>query len=126
MADATELRLDEIKVGKRLRSVNRAIIERLKESIAKIGLKTPVSVRYISDEFGYDLITGHNRYVACSELEWEHIPVPEETGTELDAELWEVDENLCRAELTELERGEHLAARKRIYEEMYPDTKAGA
>jgi hypothetical protein len=32
----------------------------------------------------------------------------------------------CRAELTELERGEHLAARKQIYEQLNPETKAGA
>jgi ParB family transcriptional regulator, chromosome partitioning protein len=37
-----------------------------------------------------------------------------------------IDENLCRADLTELERGEHLAKRKEIYEWWRPETKAGA
>jgi hypothetical protein len=33
---------------------------------------------------------------------------------ELTRELWEIDANLCRVELTELERGEHLAARNKF------------
>ena len=43
-----------------------------------------------------------------------------------ERELWEIDENLCRAELSELERGEHLARRKTLYEAMHPQTKRGA
>src|SRR5204863_9037507 len=39
--------------------------------------------------------------------------------------LWEIDENLCRADLTELERGEHLAKRKDVYEELHPHSKRG-
>jgi len=127
MAYANELPIDSIEVGDRLRSVNRTVVEQLKESIAKIGLKTPISVRYKGDDAGgdYKLVTGLHRHVACTELQWKYIPVREETGTELDAQLWEIDENLCRAELTELERGEHLVARKRIYEQDNPTARHG-
>ena len=35
---------------------------------------------------------------------------------EIDRELWHIDENLCRAELTEQERGEHLKRRQELFE----------
>jgi hypothetical protein len=47
------------------------------------------------------------------------------SGLPLDRKLWEIDENLIRAELTELERGEHLARRKDIYIARHPETRQG-
>src|SRR5207237_6109664 len=41
----------------------------------------------------------------------------------LQRELWEIDENLCRAELIELEKSEHLFKRKRLYERLHPETR---
>ena len=43
----------------------------------------------------------------------------------LKAELAEIDENLVRNELHFTERGEHFARRKKIYEALHPETKAG-
>jgi hypothetical protein len=37
---------------------------------------------------------------------------------------WAIDENLIRADLSELERGEHLLQRKVIYERKWPQSKA--
>jgi ParB-like nuclease domain len=120
------LRVDEIVTGTRLRGLDPKAVGVLKESIKVIGLKVPISVRYLSDEEGYALVAGAHRLQACIELGMEEIPVQEEEGSELDARLWEIDENLCRSELTELERGEHLVARKAIYLQQHPETKAGA
>jgi hypothetical protein len=39
---------------------------------------------------------------------WTEVPVREETGTESDARMWEIAENLRRAELTVIERAEHI------------------
>src|SRR6516225_9338658 len=96
----------DIVVGDRLRALDREAVEPLKESISRIGLKTPISVR--SREQGWTLVSGRHRLEACIELGMDEIPVVAETGSELDARLWEIAENLRRAELTALERAEHM------------------
>ncbi len=58
-------------------------------------------------------------------LGWDEV---EATVVSLDSphlELAEIDENLVRKELTVLERAEHLARRKEIYEALHPATKRG-
>jgi ParB-like chromosome segregation protein Spo0J len=115
--DIDTLSLDQIFVGDRLRPVNPVAVAALKESFAKIGMKTPISVRFISNELGFQLITGLNRYTAAGELGWNRIAVRYETGTERDALQWEIAENLHRAELTELERSNHIAEWIRLAEE---------
>ena len=97
----------DIVVGDRLRALDRESVERLKESISRIGLKTPVSVR--SSGQGWTLVSGRHRLEACIELGMDKILVVAETGPELDARLWEIAENLHRAELTALERAEHIS-----------------
>ena len=97
----------DIVVGDRLRALDRESVERLRESISKIGLKTPISVR--SSEQGWTLVSGRHRLEACIELGMDEIPVVTETGSELEARLWEIAENLHRTELTALERAEHIS-----------------
>jgi ParB family transcriptional regulator, chromosome partitioning protein len=97
----------DIIVGDRLRALDRQSVERLKESISRIGLRTPISVR--SGEQGWTLIAGPHRLEACIELGMDEIPVVAETGSEFEARLWEIAENLHRAELTALERAEHIS-----------------
>lgn len=99
---------DEIVVGPRLREINREAVGRLKESIARLGLRTPISVRLISEEEGWGLVAGRHRLQACIELGMREVPVREEKGSELDARLWEIAENLHRADLTVTERSEHI------------------
>jgi ParB-like chromosome segregation protein Spo0J len=108
MPAITELMPDDIVVRDRLRELNPDIVERLKESIGRIGLKTPLSVRFLNDDDGYQLVTGRHRLQAAIELGIEWVPVREETGSELDARMWEIAENLHRAELTALERDTHI------------------
>jgi len=97
----------DIIVGDRPRALDRESVERLKESISSIGLKTPISVR--SSEQGWTLVAGRHRLAACIELGINQIPVVAETGSELEARLWEIAENLHRTELTVLERAEHIS-----------------
>ena len=92
----------------------------LAKSIAEVGLLQPIVVT--KDHL---LVAGLHRLRACESLGWTEIPVVVVEVEGLRAELAEIDENLIRNELTKLERGEHLAKRKRIYEFLHPETKAG-
>jgi ParB/RepB/Spo0J family partition protein len=108
--------LEDIVVRPRKRALNQENVDRLKESIRTLGLRTPISVRLCTEdrEEPYDLVTGAHRYQACLELDWAEIPARIEGGSAIDAELWEVSENLARAELTALERDEHIRAWARL------------
>jgi len=85
----------DIIVGDRPRALDRESVERLKESISRIGLKTPISVR--SSAQGWTVVAGRHRLAACIELGINQIAVVAETGSELEARLWEIAENLHRA-----------------------------
>ena len=65
------------------------------------------------------------RKLSCKLLGHETIRAETVDLGDLDRELAEIDENLIRNELTALERGEHLARRKAIYELLHPETKQG-
>ena len=112
----TSVGITDIVVGERLRSLNAAAVAALKNSISKIGLRVPISVHF-SEERGPVLVTGRHRLQACIELGWKRIPVHQEEGSELDARLWEIAENLHRAELTALEKAGHIAEWIRLVDE---------
>ena len=102
-----------IVVGQRHRSLNEEAVGRLVESIQRIGLQVPISVRMLPDEdeseYYADLIAGAHRLEAARRLGWADVPVMVHDGDETDARLWEIAENLHRAELTALQRDEHVA-----------------
>jgi ParB family transcriptional regulator, chromosome partitioning protein len=103
-----EAEIEIISVGDRMRSLNQEVVDKLKESIRAIGLKTPISVRDMGEDEGWELVTGLHRLEAAKQLGWTYIDAREETGSEDDAKMWEIAENLHRAELTALERAEHI------------------
>jgi ParB-like chromosome segregation protein Spo0J len=49
-------------------------------------------------------------------LGWEDIPAVVSDGTETEAKMWEIAENLHRADLTVTERSEHIAEWIGLYE----------
>lgn len=123
----------EIEVGHRLRQLRSEKVAQLAESIGHIGLQTPVSVRsdVVKPENGgangvsFLLVAGLHRLEACKQLGWDEIDANVVHMDKDEILLWEIDENLCRADLTELERGEHLMRRKKVYERKWPQTRAG-
>lgn len=125
--------INAIQIGKRLRGLRETTVADLVGSIGRMGLRTPISVATgiekrtaDADGVSFELVAGAHRLEACRRLGWDEI---EATIVQMSSDerlLWEIDENLCRADLTELERGEHLAQRKAVYERLYPETKRGA
>jgi ParB-like chromosome segregation protein Spo0J len=117
-----EISLDKIRVGAPRRVLEQAKVDAIADSMHRIGLQTPITVYQIdNDEF--ELGVGLHRHAAAKSLSWPKILCRVVQMDDLSRQLWEIDENLCRAELNGLERGEHLAARKRIYEQKYPETR---
>lgn len=103
------------------RSVQQNIVSALAESLRDIGLKTPISVRKVlkvadgRDIDAYQIVAGHHRYEAALKLNWKEIDAFVVTDSDIDSQLWEIDENLIRAELTPAQEAEHMARRKVLW-----------
>jgi hypothetical protein len=106
-------------------------------SIEVLGLRTPITVKCLpkrddADAGGgansYRLVTGAHRLAAARLLGWLEIKafIAGEDVSDLDAELWEIDENICRATLTLAEEAAAMARRKEIYLKTHPETAHGA
>jgi ParB family transcriptional regulator, chromosome partitioning protein len=124
-----------IDVGKRRCALDLGKVEALANSMSEVGLLQPVVVAPMSSQknlngkrerVGFRLVAGLHRIEAAKRLGWTEISA-EEFGEEsaLLRDLAEIDENLVRCELSALELGEHLAARKEIYELLHPETRHG-
>ena len=117
--------IDTIEVEDRLRSVDEAAVDHIAESMQARGQIYPIQITTI-EPGRFRLRTGAHRIAAAQTLGWTHIEAF--LVDELDEEevsLLEIDENLCRAELTPLDRCRFLAKRKAIYERLHPETKHG-
>lgn len=115
-----------ILVRQRLRVIDNHKVSELAASISLMGLKTPISVRVLPDYTDDDgknwsgvpvLVAGLHRLEAVKSLRWEDIPSIVLEGDEIDAELWEIAENLHRSDLTVLERADHTARWVKLTEE---------
>ena len=131
MAATISLDVGRVYPSPTAREVRHPHVAALAESMKQIGLRTPITVRSVMkiingrDQPAWEIVAGHHRYEAAIRLGWREIDAIEFDGAELDAELWEIDENLMRSELTEMERARALARRKEIYEIKHPETRAG-
>ena len=118
-----KVRVDDILVGGRLRGLDERTVDKLAESMRLTGLIHPIVVRrypgVAGDETQLVLVAGRHRLEAAKKLGWDRIDcsvIEGADGDDLDRELCEIDENLMRAELTELECGEHHLRRREILE----------
>lgn len=109
--------VDHIDIPPRLRAVDVSKVSRLAESIGAIGLQAPITLYQSSpDAEGFDLIAGAHRLEAVRSLGWEWIDAIFMQADEIDRQLWEIDENLMRSELTPTQQAEHLAKRKELWD----------
>jgi len=116
-----KIAINEIIIKEGRRDIDNAKVMELAESISKIGLLNPVTVTRKNV-----LVAGLHRLMAAKSLGWTEIEANIIDADGLYAELAEIDENLIRNELHYIDRGNQLARRKEIYEELYPETKREA
>jgi N6-adenosine-specific RNA methylase IME4/ParB-like chromosome segregation protein Spo0J len=117
--------IDTINIGDRLRQADQTKVDALKPSFREIGQKTPITVQGVEADERVNLSAGLHRLETARQLGWPKILCFHEAIDDLDRELWEIDENLCRAELTPADRALFVARRKEIYLEKYPETAQG-
>jgi len=107
----------EVDVGPRMRDVDEKKVEALAKSMERLGLRTPITIHQeSSDQQGFDLVAGAHRLAAAKLLNWEFIDAHFWDKDDVDRQLWEIDENLMRSELTPSQQAEHLARRKELWE----------
>lgn len=122
----TELPVDQIEMGDRLRPVSKAGVEAIKASVGVLGvIKDAIHVRKIKRNDKIVLIAGGHRLTAARELEHPTIKVVCWDCNDDFARLMEIDDNLAGAELTPLDTAVFLAERKRVYEKLHPEAKQG-
>lgn len=121
--ELAELAPDTIIVSERLRAVDEAWTEAIAASIEAKGQDTPIQVRR-NGGGKLHLVAGAHRLEACRRI---GVMVRAEIiqCSELEARLIEIDENLFRRELGALDRAVFLAERKKVYLEMFPETRKG-
>lgn len=105
-------------------------VNALAQSMLQSGLINPIHVKpavvydgAIMTE-GYRVIAGNHRVSAARALGWTEIEAfIVADDDELVSELIEIDENLCRAELTAAQRSASIKRRKEIWEALHPSDK---
>src|SRR5271155_3641425 len=141
-AERTLIAPDEIYVPDDRRALQPDKVADLVQSMKVLGLLSPIAVRWVRREVplpnaltvkgAYHLVYGLHRLTAARQLGWTEIPcqilfsstaatekpyAPKMQGNDRQALMVEIAENLHRAELTALERSEHIAAWIRLVEE---------
>lgn len=110
--------LDGIETVDRMRPLRTERVAAIKASINEIGLRTPLTVmaKPDGDDTRMILVAGNHRLAALRELGIDATDCFVIDDDEIDAKLWEIDENLIRASLSPTEEAEHLARRKELWE----------
>lgn len=117
--------LEAIAVRDRLRAVDEDHVAHIAASIAQIGQQTPIHLAPPGADGKYLLLAGAHRLEALRQLGQDTALALIVNADALDERLIEIDENLMRRELSELDRAVFLAERKAIYEQRHPEAQHG-
>jgi ParB-like chromosome segregation protein Spo0J len=117
------VQVDAINVLPGRRPINLAAAKLIAESIKRIGLQSPISIRRLGDTS--ELVTGGHRLAAAKLLGWETIEAFSIEGDDVNARLLEIAENLHRADLTTLERDEQVAEWVKLTTDGFSDNLSG-
>jgi ParB-like chromosome segregation protein Spo0J len=110
-----EIPIDRIRVIDPFRKLDKQSLAAIKGSMAKIGLKTPITVR--AKKKGPVLVTGLHRLKAAKSLGWKEILCFIVDDSKIDAKLWGLSENLHRAELTAIQRSDFIQQWERLFKQ---------
>ena len=122
--------LNLLRASAQPRQLVTADVDKLAASIKEVGLINPITVRPAAimsgiATQGFQIVAGHHRVAACRALGWNEIDaVVVDIAEHLGAELLEIDENLCRSELTASQRAQAIKRRKAIWEALHPNSGA--
>ena len=118
--ETSRLSIADIQPASSARDLVSAKLPALVQSIKAIGLRSPITVRAAVNlvggrpACGFQIVAGRHRYEAAKQLGWTEIDCFVMEGDPDDAELWEIDENFARAELTDAQRADHHVRREEI------------
>jgi len=91
---------DDIEIGAARRTTDPGKVAALAASMKEIGLQTPISVWVTDDNQWVHLVAGRHRLEAAKRLGWDRIDCIVVALDERKRRMWEISENLHRAELT--------------------------
>jgi len=121
----TSVSVSDIEVPQgRLRPVSEEAIGAFIQSIGEHGLLMPLVVRRLPGP-RYELVDGAHRLSALKELGDPRADVRCYEGPASAIRLIEIDANLARSDLSDLDRAIHMAARRREYLAEFPETAQG-
>lgn len=118
--------ISSIQIGDRLRLVDPDRAAFIGAGMAAVGQIQPIEVRPIkAKKYEYALVVGGHRLAGAELIGWTEIDAIVTAMTAEQARMREIDENVYRAELSDLDRAVFLAEKKRLYEQLHPETKHG-
>jgi ParB/RepB/Spo0J family partition protein len=120
-----KVKIKDISVNSRKRTVDCAKVRELSESISNLGLLNPITVSKTNNNGRYELIAGAHRLEAHKLLGHKSIEVKVKDFSNFKKELAEIDENLIRHELSIMEQGEMLIDRDEILTSLNIRSKRG-